>query len=128
MALKKICFIAADSFPAQSALLTLTANYGNVSLAEADVVIPLGGDGHLLTSLHNLFSKNEGRLPEIFGMNRGRLGFLMNEFQSEGLHERIEHARRIALTPLKMDVLKLDGSKHSGSFFRALVFFRVCVC
>ncbi|WP_204314492.1 NAD(+)/NADH kinase, partial [Klebsiella aerogenes] len=68
----------------------LMARYDNVSPEDADVVVALGGDGLMLQALHRFI---DGSKP-IYGMNRGTVGFLMNEFREDGLLERLESAQR----------------------------------
>ena len=42
----------------------------------ADCVVALGGDGHMLQTLHRFVSTG----TPIYGMNRGTVGFLMNDY------------------------------------------------
>ena len=71
----KIAFTAARAEVAQTALDSLVERYGNVAKEEADVIVALGGDGFMLHTLHSTQS-----LPApVYGMNRGTIGFLMNE-------------------------------------------------
>ena len=59
--------------PKPSTRARASSRYGDVP-GEADVVVALGGDGLMLRTLHKFM----GRKP-IYGMNRGSVGFLMNE-------------------------------------------------
>jgi|TARA_R100000501_G_scaffold14543_2_gene26282 NAD+ kinase len=78
-----------------------------VPLEEADMVVALGGDGFLLQLLHGML--NQGRTLPVFGMNRGTVGFLMNEFRAEGLADRLRNAKSFRLHPLKMDARTISG-------------------
>jgi NAD+ kinase len=62
--------------------------YGNASLQDADVIVALGGDGFLLQTLRETMSTGK----RVYGMNRGTIGFLMNEYREAGLPERIGNA------------------------------------
>ena len=88
----------------------LAARYGSVDAAEADVIVALGGDGFMLETLHTVM---ERRTP-VFGMNRGSVGFLMNDFEEEGLPERLSAAGRAVIHPLQMDAWTEAGQHHSG--------------
>ena len=70
----------------------------------------LGGDGFMLETLHTVM---ERRTP-VFGMNRGSVGFLMNDFDEEGLLERLAGAGRAVIRPLQMDAWTEQGEAHSG--------------
>jgi len=94
----RIAFVAADSEPAQQALSELRRRYGTVEPQNADVIVPLGGDGYMLETLHRFVGKG---VP-IFGMHRGSVGFLMNSYRLDDLHERIASAQPVQLHPLEM--------------------------
>src|SRR3546814_20866568 len=88
---RKIALVAANAPAAREAEAELRPLAAFVDLAEADLLIALGGDGFLLHMLHQLLDQRRS-LP-VFGMNRGTIGFLMNEFRVEGLLDRIAAAR-----------------------------------
>ncbi len=98
MDLEQIAFVASKSDRAQSALGLLTEKYGNTPFDEAQVIVAVGGDGFLLQTMHRHLRR---QLP-IYGMNQGSVGFLMNEFQVDALHERLQKAQSTALHPLRM--------------------------
>jgi NAD+ kinase len=79
-----------------------------VPLEDCDVVIALGGDGFLLETLHAI--KGSGK--PVFGMNRGSVGFLLNDFRDNDLRERVAQAHQVVLRPLRMLVETIDGSHH----------------
>jgi NAD+ kinase len=105
---KAIAFIAADTAEAQSALRPLVEKYGSASPENADVIVALGGDGFMLQTLHRFM--NTGK--PIYGMHRGTIGFLMNEFREDGLPERIAAATTTAVHPLAMEATDFEGKKH----------------
>jgi len=102
----KIAFVAAKQPEAQEALKVLAHRYGNVATDQADVIVALGGDGFMLESLHGAI----GSGTPIYGMNRGTIGFLMNEYRDDDLPERIARAQSVGLRPLKMTATGVDGS------------------
>jgi NAD+ kinase len=92
----KLAFTASARPEAQAALIRLRHLYGESGVANADVVVALGGDGHLLDALrHRLQDKKP-----VYGMNRGTVGFLMNEFAEEDLIERLGRAVPVRIRPL----------------------------
>jgi NAD+ kinase len=85
----RIAFVASAGPEARQALAQLTEIYGNHDAATADVVVALGGDGLMLQTLHQ--NMHSGK--PIYGMHRGTVGFLMNEFSTHDLHARLEAAK-----------------------------------
>jgi len=106
----KIAIIASDAPDALAAAADLGARYGKVSPEEADVIVALGGDGMMLQGLHAWL----GTGKPIFGMNRGSVGFLMNEYEPDGLMERLAAATTEIIRPLLMSVTTEDGKSHSA--------------
>jgi len=103
----KLAFLAADTEKAQEALVSLERLYGRVELKRADVIVPLGGDGFMLETLHRYMSLKK----PIFGMQRGSIGFLMNEYRDDGLPERVAKARGSKLRPLRMVARTIEGAE-----------------
>jgi NAD+ kinase len=110
MTFEKIAFVATDVSEAQDALEQLSKRYGNCPPEEADVIVALGGDGLMLQTLHRYMEK---RIP-IYGMNRGSVGFLMNEYRDNDLKERLNAAEVTTLHPLKMEAVSVDGKETSA--------------
>lgn len=106
----RIAFAASDRPEAQEARARLAERYGSVAEDEADVIVALGGDGFMLETLHTVM---ERRTP-VFGMNRGSVGFLMNDYEEDGLLERLSGAGRAVIHPLQMDAWTETGQVHSG--------------
>ncbi|WBU59202.1 NAD kinase [Paracoccus albus] len=102
----KIHFIASETETAQQALDELSARYGQTPWREADVVVALGGDGLMLSVMH----QNKG-LP-IYGMNRGTIGFMMNDYATGDLPAAIAAAEETAINPLAMTAKTADGREY----------------
>ncbi len=106
----KIAFQASSADHAQEAIQHLAALYGNVSLDDADVIVALGGDGFMLQMLHD--EMNTGRL--VYGMNRGTIGFLMNDYDDKNLIERIDAAVENIIHPLEMKAINAHGDEFTA--------------
>jgi len=115
-----IAFVASPTDEAQDALAQLQSEYGDRDAAEADVIVALGGDGLMLQALHRFV--NTGK--PIYGMNRGSVGFLMNEFRGEHLPERLAKAEVTAIHPLHMAVTDKDGAAHVAHAFNEVSLIR----
>ncbi|MEI4232435.1 NAD kinase [Roseovarius sp. D22-M7] len=107
---RKIAFAASDVPVAQTALDALTARFGNVPEDEADVIVVLGGDGFMLHTMHRTQRLN----TPVYGMNRGTVGFLMNEYSESDLLERLAVAEEEIINPLKMNAQSRDGGMHEA--------------
>ena len=106
------CFavVASDSPIAQKALEEISSRYKLCSPEDADVIVALGGDGFMLETQHQFL--NQGK--PIYGMNRGTVGFLLNEFSATGLTRRLEMAHQSELHPLRMTALSKRGEKQEA--------------
>ncbi len=102
---KKIAFVASPNPEAADALTRLIAQYGQCDPASADIVVALGGDGFMLQTLRSLMRT---KIP-VYGMNRGTVGFLMNDFSERGLRERIKVAEITVIHPLVMRATTKSG-------------------
>ncbi|MBO6783689.1 MAG: NAD kinase [Alphaproteobacteria bacterium] len=107
---QKIAFVAADFDTAQDALAGLQSAYPNVEPEHADVIVALGGDGFVLQTLRRFVDR---KIP-VFGLNRGSVGFLMNEYSDAGLPERLAKAQAVTLYPLHMVARTGDGQTHES--------------
>jgi NAD+ kinase len=107
---ERIAFVASATPTARKARTALVRRYGEVAFDDADVVVALGGDGLMLQTLHRFMGK--GR--PIFGMNRGSVGFLMNEFHEDDLLERLARAERSVTHPLSMVAHMADGQARQA--------------
>ena len=106
----KIAFAASSAPVAQTARAALIGCYGDVPPQEAEVIVALGGDGFMLQTLHG----SQDIPAPVYGMNRGTIGFLMNEYQEGGLVERLEQAEEAVINPLSMAATCVDGSQHDA--------------
>jgi NAD+ kinase len=104
----RLAFVASDRPEAQEARARLAALYGDGSEDDADVVVALGGDGFMLEVLHRSLAS---RRP-IYGMNRGSVGFLMNDYVETDLLARIDAAEQATIHPLSMTALDAAGQTH----------------
>ncbi len=106
----RLAFAASDRPEAQEAQAALIARYGQAADEDAQVIVALGGDGFMLETLHE--NLRNGR--PIYGMNRGSVGFLMNEYSEDALLERINAAERALIHPLAMTAIDTDGKSHQA--------------
>lgn len=116
----RIGFRAADTEEASEALSELRKRYGDADDEEADLLVALGGDGFMLETLHATMD----RPVPIYGMNLGTVGFLLNEFKSDGLHERLDEAAAVGLHPLRMRARRRDSSIEDGTAINEVSLFR----
>ena len=110
---ERIAFTASRAPEAELALATLIRRYGEADPATADVIVPLGGDGFMLQTLHKFMTAGK----PFYGIHRGTVGFLMNEFREDGLRERLAAAEATTFRPLVMRALDIEGRTHE---FRAI--------
>ncbi|TDR94548.1 NAD kinase [Enterovirga rhinocerotis] len=103
-----VAFVASPTPEAEAAAVALKAEYPHVAPDEADVVVALGGDGLMLSTLHEFLGSGK----PIYGMNKGTVGFLMNEFRTEGLMDRLEAAHRSVAHPLLMKATDVAGGEN----------------
>ena len=113
MGTPRLAFLASQSEDAQAASSALGARFGHVTPEEADVLVPLGGDGFMLQCLHRYANLNK----PFYGMKHGTVGFLMNQSHAEGLLERIALAEPANLRPLEMVAQTESGTTvHSLAY------------
>ena len=105
----KIALLASDAPEAREAADVLGARYGDVPIGEAEIVVALGGDGLMLSALHQTMSTGK----PIYGMNRGSVGFLMNEYRPDGLTERLAAAKIETIHPLLATVTDENGTSRA---------------
>ena len=106
---KRIAFLASTAELAQSARNRFIHQFGDCDSSEADVIVALGGDGFMLQTLHLTQHLN---VP-VYGMNRGTVGFLMNEFSQDNLEQRLSATEEAVINPLRMRATCTDGSQHT---------------
>jgi NAD+ kinase len=105
-----IAICAADTETARDAEARLLARYRVASPEGADVIVALGGDGFLLQTLHRFMPLGK----PVFGMNRGSVGFLLNEYGEHDLIARVARAQPVELHPLRMQATTVGGTTHAA--------------
>jgi len=115
-----IAFVASQTPEAREAYALLEQRYGNADPDQADVIVALGGDGLMLQTLHKFL--NSGK--PIYGMHRGTVGFLMNDFAVDGLVERIAAAHITVMHPLVMRARDAHGRVHEHRAINEVSLFR----
>lgn len=106
----KMALVDSGSALARSAVTDMKNRYDWVQPGEADLIIALGGDGFMLQTLHAMLDND--RIVPVFGMNRGTIGFLMNEFRLDALLERLERAKAFTVSPLIAQITTTKGVTH----------------
>jgi NAD+ kinase len=116
----RIAFVASPSSEAEAAFHQLTTQYGNCDPREADVVVALGGDGLMLQTLHQHMRSGK----PIYGMHRGTVGFLMNEYSTHDLRARLEAAHESEINPLLMRATDTNDRVHLHHAINEVYLFR----
>ncbi len=116
----KIAFSANARPEAQEALAHLRRRYGDTPEAEADAIVALGGDGHMLETLRRRLADGK----PVYGMHRGTIGFLMNEYRPEGLIERLRKAQSVRIRPLVAHCQTRSGEMVTERAFNEVSLFR----
>jgi NAD+ kinase len=117
---EKIAFVASDVPEAREALERLTKAYGNASASSADAIVALGGDGLMLQTLHGHL---HDRIP-VYGMNRGSVGFLTNDYHEDDLRGCLARAEVSVIHPLAMRAVDRYGKVHVGLAINEVHLFR----
>ncbi|MEQ8400198.1 MAG: NAD kinase [Roseitalea porphyridii] len=115
-----LAFLSSGTEEAEESARRLAALYGQSSLGEAGVIVALGGDGFMLQTIHRFM--NSGK--RIYGMNRGSVGFLMNEYGEDDLRERIAAALAETIRPLRMTAVDDEGIAHRALAINEVSLFR----
>ena len=102
---ERIAFLSSGTPEANAAQAGLAARFGTIDPETADVIVALGGDGLMLQTLHRFMGKNK----PIYGMKRGSVGFLMNEFHGPDLEQRLDQAEASIVYPLLMEANGAQG-------------------
>ena len=96
---------------ADAAEMLLRRRYRFADEGQAETLVALGGDGFMLHTLHRLL--DAGCSKPVFGINRGTVGFLMNDWRVEHLPERIAGAKAIRVAPLEMVATTVGGEQFT---------------
>ncbi len=118
--IENVAFVASATEEAETAKRRLSHRYGSSPPDMADIIVALGGDGFMLTALHRFM--NTGK--PIYGMHRGTVGFLMNEFHEDGLMDRLARAQVTSIRPLLMKATTRDGTVHEARAFNEVSLWR----
>ena len=116
----RLAFVSSGSPAAEEAIAELSRAHGNADVSECDVIVALGGDGFVLHCLHEYLDLGK----PLYGMNRGTVGFLLNEFLLDDLPDRIQAAHEEELHPLKMTVDTVSGEAHEALAFNEVSILR----
>lgn len=116
----RIAFVTSAMPQAETARDALVRRYGETDPADADVIVALGGDGLMLQTLHKFMGSGK----PIYGMNRGTIGFLMNEYHEDDLKERLAAAEESVIHPLAMCAIDAHGTIHTGRAINEVSLFR----
>ncbi len=106
-----IGLVSSHTEVAKAAEAMLRERYSWADATEAETLVALGGDGFMLQTLHEMLES--GRSRPVFGMNRGTVGFLMNDWRLDLLAERIAGAKAIRVAPLEMTARTVAGEVAS---------------
>lgn len=117
---ERIAFVASETPEAGDAKTRLAERYGNAAPENADVIVALGGDGLMLQTLHKFMTADK----PIYGMHRGTVGFLMNEFNTDDLRSRLEAAQVANIHPLTMLAKDMSGALHKHYAINEVSVFR----
>ena len=116
----RLTFVSSTRPEAIEARDRLAARYGDAGLEKAQVIVALGGDGFMLETVHALMHSGK----PLYGMNRGSVGFLMNEFSEDDLLGRINAAEHATIHPLRMNAVDVDGKSHEALAFNEVSLLR----
>ncbi len=116
----RIAFVASTTAEALEARVRLVKRYGDTAPDDADVVVALGGDGLMLQTLHRFMTSGK----PIYGMHRGTVGFLMNDFHEDRLPERLAEAETTLIHPLLMCAMDARGQRHESHAINEVSLFR----
>src|SRR5215475_1350018 len=116
----RIAFVTSAILEAEMARDALRRRYGDAAPADADVIVALGGDGLMLQTLHKFMESGK----PIYGMNRGTVGFMMNEYREDGLKERLAAAEESVIHPLVMQARDSSGNVHLARAINEVSLFR----
>ena len=108
MKFKKPHFIVDYTKISKESSNRIQSTYKFFSLSEADAIVVLGGDGFMLDILKQYQDLD---LP-FYGINKGTVGFLMNQNQNENLLNKLNQAEETIIHPLKLHAKKIDGSEE----------------
>jgi NAD+ kinase len=107
----RLAILTSNTPEAREAEAVLRKQYDFVARQEAEAIVVLGGDGHMLQVLHHLLEAN--RVRPVYGMNLGKVGFLMNDWKPADLLARLSRAKPFTVTPLIMTAMTVSGEQFT---------------
>lgn len=116
----RLAFVASKTPEALDSLAGLQQQFGEIAPADADIIVALGGDGFMLQTLHRHMALGK----PVYGMKAGTVGFLMNQFSTQDVMERIASAQASVLKPLEMVATSESGSSVSALAFNEVSLLR----
>jgi NAD+ kinase len=108
---QRLALLAAPVDASREAETELRTHHDFVPLDQADAAIVLGGDGFMLQTLHSLL-EDRRNIP-VYGMNRGTIGFLMNDWRADGLADRLQRSKSFSVTPLTANIETASGQRFT---------------
>jgi len=108
--INKLHFVIDKTLKDKSLKISLIKNFGSFSLSQSSVIVVVGGDGFMLEILKKYYKLNK----PFYGVNKGTFGFLMNKFELNKLHRKINRAKLIKVSPLLMNVITKRNVKKKG--------------
>lgn len=116
----KIHFVSSSNKKSKNAFKYMTECYGQANVEEAECIVVLSGDGMVLRTFHETSHLN---IP-VYGMNRGGVGFLANEYAKNNLIERIKMAHPFKMHPLRLVAENIDGETFNTIGLNEVYMFR----
>jgi NAD+ kinase len=108
--INKLYFVIDKTIKDKSLKINLIKKFGNFSLYKSSVIVVIGGDGFMLEILKKYQKFNK----PFYGINKGTFGFLMNKFDLNKLHKKINRAKLIKVSPLSMNVVTKRNVKKKA--------------
>lgn len=114
----KFYFNSSETIEAISTKDKFVKLYGQNKVENADIIVPIGGDGFLLKNLHDFHNL---KIP-FFGVNYGSVGFLMNSQSDGNLETIINNSQKTILNPLQ-----LKASDKKNKIFNSIAYNEVSI-
>ena len=116
----KYHFISSNTLEANKAKKDYISSYNQTDPELADIIVPIGGDGILLKSLHDFNKLNK----PFFGINYGSVGFLMNSISNHNLEELVNNSKSTNLKPLKMLAMDEKNNQYESIAYNEVSLMR----
>ena len=79
---------------------SLERKINSYSLSKSNLIIVIGGDGFMLSTLKKYLNQKK----PFYGINSGNYGFLMNKFPKKFSIQNLSKCRSVSISPLEMTV------------------------